>query len=320
MNNEAIVYIGVDVSKDSLSINAEKLFVGDISNTPAEIKKTLKKLRKQTKNNTILHVCYESTGIYGDNLFKTCMELEIRVSVLNPTKVRHYAKSMSDTAKTDPIDARLIRLYSETKKPLPNNPINDACVELRKFIVSREALTKSVIALSGTLESVKGSEGSKTIKHAIVLLKKEIKTIDNQIKALIKSDEVLNGIATTLCRIKCVGILTAAKIIAYVPEIGNLGKRKVGAVTGLAPHNKDSGKIKGKVHITGGRAEARKALYMPALSGIKYNLVLKALYMKKTGEGKPPKVALVAVMHKLVIHMDSEVAKWRREHDFYTAL
>lgn len=173
MNNQAVAYIGVDISKESLSFNSENLFTGDIPNTSVEIKKLLKKLRKQVDNNTVLQICYESTGIYGDTLFNECVNLQINVSILNPAKVRYYAKSISINTKTDPIDAYLIRLYSQATNPLLSKPRNQSSIELRKMVVAREALSKNMVALSGTLETVKNHQAGHAIKKSIAFLKKE---------------------------------------------------------------------------------------------------------------------------------------------------
>lgn len=310
MKNPQIVYIGIDVSKESLSIDGESLFAGEVPNQVTQIRSTLKKLQKKAGEGTSLHVCLESTGPYGELLTGECHKAGIRVSVVNPAKVRYYAKAISETAKTDPIDARVIRCFAETRQPQPTPPPNATEVKLRKLVLVREALTKSVTQLQGTFESVAVSEAAKPLKQSIDYLKKKIMKIDKLIQQTIKEDKRLDGLSTALCAIKGVGEITAAITLAYVPEIGTLGRRQAGALSGLAPYTRDSGKFKGKTFISGGRPQVRRALFMPATVARTHNPILKEVYVRLRAKGKPYKVAMTAVMRKLFCYMDSVAAAW----------
>ena len=310
MKHPQIVYTGVDVSKDSLSIDGETLFVGEIPNQTTQIRSTLKKIQKKVEEGKILHVCLESTGPYGELLTSECHKAGIRVSVVNPAKVRYYAKAISETAKTDPIDARVIRGFAETRQPQPTPPPNANEVNLRKLVLVREALTKSVTQLQGTFESVAGSEAAKLLKQSIDCLKKKIVKLDQLIQQTIKQDKRLDGLSTALCAIKGVGEITAAITLAYVPEIGTLGRRQAAALSGLAPYTRDSGRFKGKTFISGGRPQVRRALFMPATVARTHNPILKEVYVRMRAKGKPYKVAITAVMRKLFCYMDSVAAAW----------
>jgi len=310
MNNNQIVHIGVDVSKDSLRLDGDTLFAGEIPNTALKIRSTLKKLQKKLEEEKTLHICLEATGPYSELMVSECHKAGIRVSVLNPAKIRYYAKAISESAKTDPIDARVIRLFAQTKKPQPTPPPSEAQVALRKLVLAREALNKSVTQLCGTLESVKGSEAGKSLKQTIEYLRKKIAKLDCQIKETVAKDEHISGLSTALVGIVGIGELTAAKVIAQVPEIGTLGRRRAGSLAGLAPYTRDSGKFKGKTFVSGGRSQVRSALFMPATVARTHNPVLKSIYENMRKNGKPYKVAMTAIMRRLFCHMDSVAAKW----------
>lgn len=310
MKEAQVVYIGVDVSKATLSFNAGTLFIGDIENTTAKITAKLKELSKKAGPQVCLHVCFESTGPYGDTLFNACNKASVLASILNPWKVRLFAKAISETAKTDPIDARVIKLFAEIKKPSPTLPPSPTQTALRKLILVRNNFSKSVVQLGGVLDSVKNDPAGKLVKQTISYLEKKIAAIDLQIVEIVKKDERSRGLADALTQITGIGMLTAAKTLALVPELGTLGRQRAGALAGLVPYIRESGTFKGKAFISGGRFEVRRALYMPALTARQHNPILKAVYDRLIGNGKPYKVAMTAVMRRLFCHMDTVAADW----------
>jgi transposase len=314
MNDSQVVYVGIDVSKESLSVDAGELFKGDVPNTEKGLKGLIKTLRKAAPGGNALHFCFESTGPYGWNLFNACCKAGIPASQLNPAKIRHYAKAMSESAKTDPIDARVIRLFAEAKKPDPAHVPGDGERAMRQLVLARGALTKSAVQLAGTMDSLTDAVARKSVIKAARAVRTEIKRIDCAIAKAVKQDGRLTGLVGELAGIDGVGVLTASKIVALVPELGTLGRRDSAALAGLAPFKRDSGKFKGKSFINGGRPSVRQALFMPATVAIKHNQVLKAVYEKLRKAGKPYKVALTAVMRKLFAHMDGVAAKWLAEH------
>ena len=314
MSDRQVVYVGIDVSKDSLSVDAGALFKGEVPNTPSRIRGLIRKIGKQAGDGSVPHFCFESTGPYSEALFLKCCGAGVAASVLNPAKVRHYAEAMSESAKTDPIDARVIRLFAEAKTPEPTPPPSATAITLRKLVLARDALTKSVVQLSGTIEGASAGDAGSVLRSTIVLLRKKIRTLDRLIAEALKGDERLAGLADALSAIDGVGVLTAAKVVALVPELGTLGRRRSAAIAGLAPFTRDSGRYKGKTFISGGRAEVRRALFMPATVAIKHNPVLKAVYQNLMKAGKAYKVAITAIMRRLFAHMDAVAAKWLREN------
>lgn len=309
MKDTEIAHVGVDVSKASLSIDAGTLFTGEIPNTPAKIRSALGRLVKRIEPGKTLHVCLEATGPYGEAVLEECHRAGIRVSVLNPAKVRLYAKAVSESAKTDLIDARMIRLFAEARKPDPAPPPSKARKTLRELLLAREALSGTLVQFAGTLESV-GDEAAKAVEKSAAAIRKQIKILDAAIRRTLKEDEQLCGLSCALAEIEGVGTLTAAKIVAWVPEIGTLGRRRATSLAGLAPFTRQSGTWKGKSFIGGGRSMVRRALFMPATVAKIHNPVLKAVYERLRQNGKPYKVALTAIMRRLFCHMDAVAAAW----------
>lgn len=312
MKERLVAYVGVDVSKDTLSIDAGTTFTGTVANTAQAIRGLLRKVAKRIGGEHSLLVCFESTGPYGEQLFLECCEAGVPACVLNPAQVRQYAKAMSESAKTDPIDARVIRLFAECRRPKPTPPPSRAAVSLRKLVLVRNALMKSIVQLSGTLDSVATDEAGKVLAKAVADLRKRVKELDAKIAEAVAGDERLSGLVGALSEIEGVGVLTAATVVALVPEIGTLGRRRSAAIAGLAPFTRDSGRFKGKTFVSGGRAEVRRSLFMPATVAIRFNSVPKAAYAALRKNGKPYKVALTAVMRRLFAHMDATAAKWLR--------
>ncbi len=314
MKDPKSVYIGVDVSKDSLRFDSENLLVGDVPNTAPKIRAALGKLQRTAGEGNEIHICLEATGPYGELLVSECHRAKIRVSVVNPAKVRYYAAAISESAKTDPIDARVIRLFAQARTPLPMPAPSEESVQLRKLVLARDALVRSSTELCGALDSVKGSQAEKSVKKAIVAIKRQIAQLDTQIQETLQSDKKLCGISGALCGIEGVGSTTAAAVLAYTPEIGTLGRRRAGALAGLAPYARDSGRFKGKTFISGGRPQVRRALFMSATVARRYNPVLNTVYERLIASGKPYKVAQTAIMRRLFCHMDAVSAKWLAEH------
>jgi len=306
MKNTDVAYIGIDVSKETLDLDAGKLGVTRIANTPLEVRKALGAITRKAEGKP-LQACFESTGAYTGALAAECQVMGLPYSVLNPYKVKHFAMSVA-SAKTDAIDARLIRLYSEVKNPEPTPAPRKALAELDKLILAREAVMKGTIALRNTLETIQGSCAAKPVERIIAFNTKKIADYDRLIAQVIDADTEVSGLAGALGAVKGIGELTAAKVIAGMPELGRLGKREVAALAGLAPRTRESGQFKGKSRIGGGRKQVRDALFMPATVSIRYNPEMKRVHERLMSNGKPYKVALTAVMRRLLCHLNS-VAK-----------
>jgi len=303
MKDTEVVYIGIDVSKGTLDVDAGDFGVAKIPNTPMEVRKALEALTGKA-NAKSLQVCFESTGPYTGALVAECQALGLPYSMLNPCKVRLFALSVA-TAKTDAIDARLIRLYSETKRPGPTLAPRKAIAELDRLVLAREAIMKGTVALRGVLETLKGSAAAKPMERTIAFNTKKIADYDRLIAQAVSADAEASGLVGALSAVKGIGTLSAAKLVAGMPELGRLGKRKAAALAGLAPRTRESGQFKGKSRIGGGRWKVREALFMPATVAIRHNPEMKRLHGHLMAQGKPYMLALTAVMRRLLCHLNS---------------
>jgi transposase len=296
-----IAYIGIDVSKDTLSIDAGALGTRTIPNTPADIRKALKGIVRKA-GDTPPHICFEATGPYTHALVKECCALPF--SILNPYLVSQFAKSLG-SAKTDPIDAGIIRRYAEVKRPEASPKPRESIARIRRLLTERNALTKSLVLFGAVVEG----GAAKHARQAIKAVGRLVKKIDAEIDKAGEADEETAGLVDALDGVTGVGRLTAVIVAAQVPEIGTLGRRKAGKLAGLAPFTRQSGRWKGKAFIGGGRKDVRNALYMPAMVARRYNPDLQTLHTRPTAKGKPCKVAMTAVMRKLFCHLDAVARK-----------
>jgi transposase len=302
--NAGVTYAGVDVSKGTLDIDAGDLGVTKVANTPMEVRKALAALGRKAGAGRPLQVCFESTGPYAGTLLAECQAKGIPCSVLNPSLVAHFAKSVAP-AKTDAIDAGVIRRYAQARRPEPAQPVRKALAVLDELILSREAVMKNAVMLRSMLETVRHPAAAKPIRRTIAFNEKRIAEYDRLIAEAVKADEETAGLVGALSAVKGVGVLTAAKIVSGMPEIGRLGRRKAARLAGLAPRTQESGTWRGKSRIGGGRGHVREALFMPATVAIRHDPEAGRVHGRLTARGKPYKVALTAVMRRLICHLDS---------------
>ena len=305
-----IAYVGIDVAKETLAVDAPGLYTGIIPNTPDAIRKMVATVVRACPEGTLPQFCAEHTGCYGIALADILRDLGQSVSLLAPGRIRHYAQSEGVLAKTDPIDARIIRQFAESKHPVPTPAPSPVRRRLRELAGARELLVKDRAAILQRLEATTDPDALSVLKKAIADLSKRIDRLEALIAKTVASDPETMAVADALAGIVGVGALTAAVIVALVPELGTLGRRRAAALGGFAPHPRDSGPRQGYRRTYGGRSGIKNALYMPALSAIAHNPVLHAFYKRlKEEKHKPGHVPHVAVMRKLFIHMDSVAAK-----------
>jgi transposase len=289
--------IGVDISKDHLDAcrwpDGESLRV---SNDAAGHRRLLRWIGAE-----VARVVFEATGAYHAGFEKALHRAEIPCSKLNPARVRRFAEAIGTQAKTDRVDARLIARMGAMIEPQPQAATPAILAELHELQLARTALMRERTAATNRA-------GRLTLallrrQHATRLrqIERALAELDAAIAALVASDEGLARKAAILCSIPGISITTATAILAEMPELGTLEAATAASLTGLAPFTRESGKWKGKAKIGGGRGDLRRALYLPALSAARFNPDLKAVYDRLRAKGKPPKVALLAVMRKLVI-------------------
>jgi transposase len=296
-------YIGIDVSKKTLDvfISSSKEFIQFENNTVG-----IKKLFKKSSSFPDALVLMESTGGYEKPAAQALAKENIPVAVINPRQVRDFAKALGKLAKTDRIDAEVIALFAEKMHPEANVICDENQQKLADCNARRSQLIDMITMEKNRLDKA-SKEMKKSILHIIKLLQTELKKMNDILEEAIQSDSEYTRRDELLQTIKGVGSVVAAGLIADLPELGCLSAKQITALAGLAPLNRDSGTLRGKRTIWGGRASVRRTLYMAALVAMRHNTKIKAFYDRLCAAGKQKKVAIVACMHKMLIIMNAMV-------------
>lgn len=301
--------IGVDMSKNRFdAFDAQRKAFRSFANDAAGIKAFAESLSPHSR------IVIESTGRYHSALAGVLLDRKIDVCIVNPKNVRDFAKASGTLAKTDKLDARIIAEFGIKMNPRTT----EAAVSepFRMLVARRRQLIQMINCEVSRREGVKDKEILASIERINLSLKEEVETIDRQIKEFIRQNADYASKAEMLTAVKGVGFITAVSLLAEMPELGKTDKRKIAALAGLAPFNCDSGSIRGQRHIRGGRSEIRSILYMAAVAATvrAKNGILKDHYNSLRKNGKAFKVAIVACMRKLLIHLNAILAK---NTDFY---
>lgn len=299
------IYIGIDVSKAMLDIfNSNDSSYHQYDNSAEGVKKLIADIKK-IKNVELL-ITLEATGGYEKLAARTLVEKGFHVTVINPRIIRSFAKACGKLAKTDKIDAKIIANYTETMQPESRLVYNENQANISELSTRRSQIIAMIVAEKNRLDKV-SSTIRKSILRIIKLLEKELEEIDSQLKKSVQSDETFEHKHTLLTSVKGIGVKTATALIAYLPELGMLEDRKITALAGLAPFNCDSGKMRGKRMIWGGRSSVRTSLYMATMTAVRSNDAIKTFYQRLVSAGKPKMVALTACMRKLIIIMNAMI-------------
>lgn len=304
---------GIDIAKQQFDVSFSDQKVASFENNLAGFQLLLKEIKDKSQTRVVM----EATGGYEKPLAHFLQAQGVAVSIVNAKRVRDYAKALGRLAKNDVIDAQVIRLFADAVNPklLPTasetQQTLDAQVHRREQLVKQRAMEKQ------HLETVDNKEAVRSIKRTIAFLDKEIERIEKALKALINADSTLTEKVNRLSGVKGIGDITALTLIADLPELGQLTNKEISALVGVAPFCRDSGTLKGKRTIWGGRAQVRSILYMAALSAVQYNHPIKAFYNRLLKNGKTKKVALVACMRKLLTVANSMLrnnTEWNPNH------
>lgn len=305
-HSQAVVHLGVDVAKAELVVDC----AGAIRRFANDAKGIQALLKAISKLDGIPHLVCESTGGYERTLVAVALQKHIRISVLPPQRVRNYAKSLGRMAKSDPIDAAMISRFAHSAQPKPMQSKGSKRAELDELLRARAELMDSLQREINRAEHHVNAAVLRVHKDLAARLSKHIASLDASIEKLIASDEELSKADHMLREVIGVGPQTSRTLLAFLPELGHIGRRSVAALVGVAPYDRDSGKLKGKRFIQGGRSQIRRVLHMAAVAAARYNPILKAFYQHLRAAGKPFKVAIVAVTRKLLIHLNTCMAKF----------
>jgi transposase len=291
------VYIGMDVAKSSLDIDAAALRCR-VANNAEGLQKLIGTLGAPQEG---AHLVCESTGGYERLAVAELVRAGFSVSVVHAGRVREFAKGCGLLAKTDKIDARLLRRFGEMTQPEPSVLPAAGQQKLTALTERRQQLVAMRTAEQNRLEMTIEESLRAAIQAHLDFLDGQIRQMEDELHSLIQSRDELRAKAEKLQQIKGIGQTTAWHLLAFLPELGTLTRREVAALAGVAPFNRDSGPRQGRRRIAGGRFHLRACLYMAALAATQYNHVLQPFYQRLLENGKPKKVAIVAVMRKLLI-------------------
>jgi len=294
MNDKKVA--GIDVSKLTLDVallpGGETLQLG---NEAAGIGELVKRLKAACLDLVVM----EATGGYETAVASALAAAGLRVAVVNPRQVRDFAKATGRLAKTDRIDAMVIAAFGAAVEPHIAQLPDEQAQELEALLVRRAQLVAMRVQELNRLELSQGAT-RKQIKLHIAWLDKAIDKLDTDLTAGLRSSPAWRAKDELYRTLKGIGPVTSSTMVIALPELGRLDRRAIAALVGLAPFNCDSGNMRGRRRIYGGRSRIRSLLYMAAITAIRSNPVIQAFYQRLKLRGKPHKVAIVACMRKML--------------------
>ena len=296
----SLSYVGVDVSKAHLDV-ATDLTTQRQPNRPSAIAAWLKKLPPES------HLIVEATGGYERPLVRACHRTGRPISVLNPTRVRHFARARGNLAKTDALDAVVLREFGRALQPKACPEIAPAQRELAELVSARDRLVDLRTQLLNALEHAEASLVRQCFQSQLKGLQRRIARLEKALAGTIASHSELARRFQILTAQPGIALLTAATLLALLPELGSANRNQIAALTGLAPYNRDSGQKSGPRFTGHGRPRLRRALYLATLSAIRSPGDLADFYRRLRAAGKPAKVALIATARKLLCFLNSSL-------------
>lgn len=289
-------YIGIDVSKDKLDVAVVgHKEVAQVSNRKKDIAKWVTEMLKLNPKLIVV----EATGGYEEAVVLALFEAGLPVALVSPQRVRQYARASGLLAKTDGIDAQTLADFGEKMQPRRYEGKSEAGRRLSGLVGRRKQLGEMLKAEKNRLRTA-NPEIQNSLAAVIAVLKAEIQRLDQEIMKFMKEHADFGEQEKLLRSAKSIGPVTAATLLADLPELGKLDRKEIAALVGVAPMNQDSGKKRGYRKTKGGRPDVRSVLYMSALSAIRYNPVIKAQYDQLVKRGKLKKVAITACMRKML--------------------
>jgi len=292
------IFVGVDVSKAALDVYRPDTKEGfKIDNSDEAIALLCSQLKKMKRK---VMVVMEGTGGYEYLLLKHLAAHKLEAAVINPRRVRDFAKGIGLDAKTDPIDARVISKYAEVVVPQPMVTKSDHELKHGALVARRNQLLELVNQENNRLKQSWDDDAKQSIRDVLEILKKQLKDIDSQLAKMIQADTENQRAIEVLQSVMGVGPVMISTVLAELPELGKLNRGEIAKLVGVAPINRDSGKKSGKRFIGGGRGQVRRVLYMATIVAIRHNPAIKAFYAHLKSKGKESKVAIVACMRKFI--------------------
>ena len=296
-------FCGIDVSKDRLDValspSAESW---SVSNDPSGLKELVSRLREHGPALTVL----EATGGYEKAAAAALAHAGLPLVIVNPRQVRDFARSTGQLAKTDRIDAQVLALFAERVRPEPK-ALPDEDAQLLDALLTRRRQLIEMITAEKNRRGFAPASLKKSITKHITWLERQLSGVDGDIERMIEKSPLWRAKEDLLRSVPGVGPVLSRTLVAELPELGTLGRKQIAALVGVAPLARDSGKLRGRRSVWGGRAGVRATLYMGALVAARHNPVIREFYERLIAAGKPRKVALTACMRKLITILNAMV-------------
>jgi transposase len=290
-------HVGIDVSKERLDVcSLPDGGTFSVANDRAGIDELLARLLEGVRPELVV---LEATGKYERPADVAVAAAGIAVAVVNPRQARDFAKAAGRLAKTDRIDAEVLARFAGAVGPRPSVLPDEEARVLQDILLRRRQLLEMMVAEKNRLQMASEAVARRIAAH-VRWLEKELCRVDRELDEAVRESETWRANEELLRSVPGVGPVLARTLLAELPELGTLPRRRLCALVGVAPFNRDSGTFRGKRQVWGGRAPVRAALYMGALVATRHNPVIREFYERLLAAGKPKKVALVACMRKLL--------------------
>jgi len=295
-------WLGIDVSQAVLDAHLlPSCETWSVSNDARGIKKLVEHLKAARDVLVVL----EATGGYQHEAAVALSRAGASVAVVNPRQVRDFGRATGQLAKTDRISAEILAMFGERLRPEARFVADEELELLAALIQRRRQLLEMLVAEKNRLRVTRAAEVRSELKAHIRWLEQRLKDTDKKLDGAVRKSPMWRAKDEILQSTPGVGSVVSRTLIGELPELGKLNRKEIGALAGVAPFARDSGTMRGKRTVWGGRASVRSALYMAALVGVRHNPVLREMYQRLLGRGKLPKVALVACMRKLLVTLNA---------------
>jgi transposase len=307
------VAVGIDIAKDWFDVamleTSQSFRLGNDRQGWAD-------LIRRLKRHSVHAIGLEPSGGYERGLVKALQKAGLPVRNVNPHKLRHYARALGRLAKNDKIDAQLIARYTAElpTRPLRSDPLTE---QLADLVGARRQLSDDKVSLGNQLEQVREPTVRRIFAQRLRRIEADIILIGKRIADLVAADQRLSARDRLIQSMPGAGPVLSHTLLALVPEIAEASRREIAALVGLCPYDLDTGVLRGRRSIRGGRAEVRRVLYMAALAASRFNPILKTFHQRLITAGKAPKVAIIAVARKIVTILSVMLRKgeqWNQPH------
>ena len=296
------LFVGIDVAKERLDVHLQP---SGEAFTVARNDQGLADLVRRLQPLGVTLIALEATGGYEVVVAATLAAAALPVAVVNPRQIRDFARATGRLAKTDRLDAQTIAVFAATVRPAAR-PVADAQARLLgEFVARRRQLVDMLVAEQNRRRLIEELALRRRVDAHIQWLEHAVRELDRDIDTTVRSSPIWRATDDLLRSVPGIGPITAHTLIAELPELGRLDRRKIAALVGVAPINRDSGALRGRRMIAGGRAVVRHVLYMATLSAIRHNAVIATFYLRLVNAGRPGKLALTAAMRKLLVILNA---------------